>query len=117
MVRGAADRLLRLQRVECYPGAGQSGGKVSNRLRPVQFVQGKVGLRELPLPQTRTKGKHRVIAARNVLCKTELRKQICAGKVSRGGGGFPVGACNRSLWVLTQCAVKGLPERHFCCLR
>ena len=67
--------LLRLERIECHPLPREARGEIANRLRRVQSIQRKIGLGELPLPQPRSESIDRVIAARNVFSKAELRQQ------------------------------------------
>src|SRR5271165_5260390 len=70
---GAVNLLLCLERVECHPMPGKARCKVAYRLRTIQSVQRKVGLRKLLLPQPGTEGINRIVSTRYVFSKAELR--------------------------------------------
>src|ERR1035438_7534343 len=66
---------LCLEGIERQPLPGEARGKIANGLREVQSVQRKISLRELPLPQPRSKRIHRIVAARDVFCKSKLDRK------------------------------------------
>ena len=71
---GTVNLLLRLEGVKSQPLPREPRGEVPNGLREVERVQREIGLRELPLTQSRSKGIHGVVAARNVFRKAKLRQ-------------------------------------------
>src|ERR1017187_2559101 len=86
-----------------------AGGR---RLRMVQCVHCKIGQRELSLSQLGTKHINGIVSARNVLGKADLRQKRGARQSGSRFGVLVTGARNRSLRVLPQGLIDGLPKRQ-----
>src|SRR5208283_3853699 len=85
--------------------------EIANGLREVQSVQRKIGLRELPLPEPRSKRIHRIVAARDVFSKGQLRKEGRSSQRCRGFRILIASLRNGSVRALAQGPLDRLPER------
>ena len=109
---GTVNLPLRLERIEGHPLSREARREIFNRLREVQCVQRKIGLRELSLPKTGSESVNRIVAAGDVFGKAELRQQLRARHSCRGFGIAVASAGNRSLRALLQGLIDYLPLRQ-----